>query len=146
MMKTILAIIGIAVLLGCVGIVVVHQRARTGHQTLSVTDVSKPLTASVRAPIGPFRAGTLLVIVEGHLDGEAALTVVSNHGRDLRETALHGPAIAVVVGGTEEWVDDLQVNYRPGTAKSGQLSLSLYCGKNLTPEDRVRFQRISQSK
>jgi len=82
------------------------------------------------------------VIVEGHLDGDASLEIISNHGRDRQELALHGPQVAIATGGAEAWVDDLQVKYHANAAKTGQLYVSLYCGKNLTPEDEARVNQI----
>ena len=117
--------------------------SRDSHQTFTVTDVSRPFTASVHSPHFAL-AGGLYVIVEGHLDSDAMLEIISNHGRDRKEIDLRSPQVAFATGGGEEWVDDLQVMYRPNTAKTGQLYVSLYCGKNLTPDDRVRFNRIGR--
>jgi hypothetical protein len=82
---------------------------------------------------------------EGHLDSDASLEIISNHGRGRQEIALHSPQIAIATGGGEEWVDDLQVEYHPNAAKAGQLYVSIYCGKNLTPDDATRFNQIKRT-
>ena len=115
--------------------------SRDSHQTFTVTDVSRPFVASVHSPHFALH-GALYVIVEGHLDGDASLKLISNHGRDRQEIALHSPQVAIATGGAEEWVDDLQIEYHASAAKTGQLYVSLYCGKNLAPDDEARFNRI----
>ena len=77
----------------------------------------------------------MFVLVEGQLDGDAVLHVTTNRGRDHREIPLHGPQVSFITGGAEDWVDDLEVQYRPTTAKTGQLYVALYCGTGFTPDD-----------
>lgn len=117
-----------------------------GHKSVTISDVSREFSASVRAPVRPFGSGALYVIVEGRLDGDAALEVISNRGRDRREVSLRGPEVSFITGGAEDWVDDLKVHYRPGTAKTGQLYVALYCGTGFTSEDSARYSRISQKR
>jgi hypothetical protein len=117
---------------------------RRGHQALTVTNISKPFVVSVHSPRFALHGG-LYVIVEGHLDSDASLEIISNHGRGRQEIALHSPQIAIATGGGEEWVDDLQVEYHPNAAKAGQLYVSIYCGKNLTPDDATRFNQIRRT-
>ena len=117
-----------------------------GHKSVMVSDVSRPFSASVRAPVRPFGSGAVYVLVEGRLDGDATLEIVSNRGRDRREVALRAPDVSIISGGAEDWVDDLQIHYRPDTAKTGQLYIALYCGTRFTPEDAARYNRISRSR
>ena len=138
-------IIFLALLLLGVGVLGVVLWPR-GHKSITVRDVSRPFSASVHAPVRPFGSGAVYVLVEGRLDGDAALEVVSNRGRDRREVALRAPNVSVICGGAEDWVDDLQVHYRPDTAKTGQLYIALYCGTGFTPDDAARYNRISRSR
>ena len=117
-----------------------------GHRSAINSDASREFSVSVRAPVRPLGSGALYVLVEGQLDGDAALEVVSNHGRDRREVSLHGRDVSLVTGGAEDWVDDLEVHYHPGTAKTGQLYIALYCGTGFTPEDWARYSRISRKR
>jgi len=34
------------------------------------------------------------------------------------------------IGGTEAWADDLVVQFEPGSAKQGHLTIRMVCGKN----------------
>jgi hypothetical protein len=139
---TIILLGALLLISGCVAFVLWPR----GHRSLVVTEVSQPFSAAVFSPIRPLGSGGLFVLVEGRLDGDAVLEVTSNQGRDRREVPLHGPQISFVIGGTEDWVDDLQVQYRPTTAKTGQLYVALYCGTDFTPDDRERYSRISRNK
>lgn len=111
------------------------------HRSVVLTDVAHPVSLGVHAPL-VHSYGGLFVIVEGHLDGDAELDITSNHGRDQRRMLLHGTAIEAAEGGAEEWGEDLQVSYHPGTAKTGQLYIAIYCGEGLTREDNERSKRI----
>ena len=138
---TIIFLSALVFIVGCVAFVLWPR----GHRSLVITDVSQPFSASVSAPIRPFGSGELYVLVEGRLDGDAVLEVISNRGRDRREIPLNGPQVSFTTGGAEDWVDDLQVQYRPTTAKAGQLYIALYCGTTFTPDDRERHFRISRN-
>ena len=63
----------------------------------------------------------------------------------LRALLLRGPKIARLSGGPGEWAGDVQVHYHPTSAKTGRLYVALYCGADFTPEDAVRYSRISRS-
>ena len=127
---------------GCIAFVLWPR----GHQSLVVIDVTQPFSASVTAPIRPLGSGALFVFIEGQLDGDAVLEVSSNRGRDRREFPLRGPQVAFIAGGAEAWVDDLQINYRPTTAKASQLYVALYCGARFTPDDLKRYSRLSSNR
>lgn len=138
-------IIFVSVLLllgGCVAYVLWPR----GHRSFVISDVSQPVSASVSSPLLPFGGGGLYVIVEGQLDGDAVLQVISSRGRDRREISLRGPQISFVEGSAEAWTGDLQVQYRPTTAQAGQLYVALYCGTGFTSEDYERYVRISRNK
>jgi hypothetical protein len=138
---TIIYLSAFGLIVGCVAFVLWPR----GYRSWVITEVSQPFSVSVSAPIRPLGSGELFVIVEGQLDGEAILEVTSNRGRDRREIPLRGPQVFITTGSHEEWVDDLQVQYRPSTAKAGQLYVSLYCGTSFTPQDRERHFRISRN-
>jgi hypothetical protein len=127
---------------GCIAFVLLPR----GHQSLVITDVSHPFLASVTSPIRPLGSGALFVFIEGQLDGDAVLEVTSNRGRDRREFPLRGPQVSFITGGAEDWVDDLQIQYRPTTAKAGQLYVALYCGAGFTPDDLKRYSRLSRNR
>jgi hypothetical protein len=143
--KAIIAFLCLGFIFICAGFVR-KQMAQAGHTSFVVTDVSKPFSASVPKSIWPKLDGALFVIVEGHLDGDAAIDITPNHGRDKREIILHGAQIAIVEGSAEEWVDDLQIQYHPGTAKNGELYFGLYCGASFSKEDWARYLRIESQK
>ena len=118
-----------------------------GYDSRRFTDLSRPFSLSVSAPpFSPLRPGSLFVLVEGRLDGDAVLQVYSNHGRDYREIHLRAPSVADFTGGPEEWVDDLRVDYQPGSAKAGDLYIAVYCGARFTEADWERFRRISATR
>lgn len=71
------------------------------------------------------------MLATGHLDGDATLQIVSNHGRDQRMETLSGDFEEKRFGEPEAWVTDLNVRFLPGTARSGEVTLALYCGRNL---------------
>jgi hypothetical protein len=138
-----------AILLSCLVLIigsVAFVRWPQGHKSVFVTDLSRPFTVAVSSPTWLSGSGALFVIVEGQCDGDAVLDIISNHGRDRRQLLLHGPQISTIIGGAEEWVEDLEVQYRPGTAKTGQLYVALYCGDGFTPTDFERFYRISRKR
>lgn len=101
-----------------------------GHDSFVVSDVTRPMQRAIRAPVLLFRNGALFVTVDGQLDGDATLLVVSNHGRDRRTEVLSGIVHGRTIGGAEEWVDDLVVRFEPGSARCGQLTIRMACGKN----------------
>lgn len=68
--------------------------------------------------------------MDGQLDGDATLQIDSNHGRDRRTEVLSGTIQGKTIGGAEEWVDDLVVQFNPGTARQGHLTILMACGKN----------------
>ncbi len=121
----------IPVLLVCVavGISMGIQSSR-GHGQFLVSDVTQSMQQTVKAPFMPFRNGALFVTVDGQLDGDATLQIVSNHGRDRRTETLSGTIQDKTIGGPEEWVDDLVVQFEPGSAKQGHLTILMACGKN----------------
>ncbi|MEN3940577.1 hypothetical protein WJU23_04725 [Prosthecobacter sp. SYSU 5D2] len=77
------------------------------------------------------------VIFKGHLDGDATLDIVSNQGRDRHQIRLKPGEVMGSYGGAEDWTDDIQVRYTPGTARSGHLYLSVYSGRILSQEDSL---------
>ena len=101
-----------------------------GHGQFLVSDVTQPMQKEIKAPFMPFRNGALFVTVDGQLNGDATLQIVSNHGRDRRTEVLSGTIQNKIIGGAEEWVDDLVVRFEPGSAKQGHLTIVMTCGKN----------------
>ena len=55
-----------------------------------VSDVTRPVECSIKAPMFLFRDGALFVTVEGKLDGNARLDIISNNGLDKRTETLSG--------------------------------------------------------
>jgi hypothetical protein len=106
------------------------QRSR-GLGQFVVSDVTQPMQKAIKAPVMPFRNGALFVAVDAQLDGDATLLIISNHGRDRRTEALSGTIQDKIIGGAEEWVDDLVVRFEPGSAKQGYVRILMACGKNL---------------
>ena len=101
-----------------------------GHGHFVVSDVTRPMERAIRAPVVLFRNGALFVTVDGQLDGDATLLILSNHGRDRRNEVLSGTMQGRTIGGAEEWVDDLVVRFEPGSARRGQVRIQMACGKN----------------
>lgn len=123
-LKILLVLICVAV----VTVVAIH-RSR-GHGELVVLDVIQPIEKGIKAPFMPFRNGALFVTVQGELDGDATLQIVSNHGRDRRTEVLSGSIRTKNIGDAEEWVDDLVVRFEPGSAKHGHVRMLMACGRN----------------
>ena len=101
-----------------------------GHGNFVVSDVTRPMEGAIRTPVLLFRNGALFVTVDGQLDGDAALLILSNHGRDRRTEVLSGTIQGRTIGGAEEWVDDLVVRFEPGSARRGQVRIQMACGRN----------------
>jgi len=115
---------------GAIVIVAGLQWSR-GHGIIVVSDVTRAVQQTIKAPIMPFRNGALFVAVDGQLDGDATLQITSNRGRDHRTEVLSGTIQNKTIGGAEEWVDDIVVRFEPGSAKQGHVRIQMACGKNL---------------
>lgn len=127
-------ILSALILLACTGAAVIWLLSQ-GHTAKTTSDVTQPFELQTSAPVGPFRTGALYVIATGHMDGDATLQITSNDGRDHRTETLSGNFERQQFGGPEEWVKDLSVRFVPGTARHGEVTLALYCGRNM-PRDK----------
>lgn len=132
-MKRISIAAALVVIALCATVFIWHKSR--GCAVFEVRDVTKAAEFRVKAPVMPFRNGALFVRAEGHLNGNATLNILSNKGRDHRTGQLADNFGSKQYGGPEDWVDDLLVQYSPGTATEGQITLTLACGRNL-PERR----------
>lgn len=101
----------------------------TGEGKLIVADVTQACKQRVFAPLIFSRNGNLSVIVNGDIDGNATLRIVSNHGRDVRVKTLSEHALGEIVREYEAWVGDVVVLFEPGTARNGHLEILIACGK-----------------
>lgn len=109
----------------------VAQHHYRGVGGFVVSDVTSLAEFSIKAPMFPFRNGALFVTVEGQLDGDARLDIISNNGLDKQTEPLSGKISKKTIGGAEEWASDLVVRYVPGSAKQGNVKIQMVCGKNL---------------
>ena len=101
----------------------------TGEGSLVVDDVTQRYSKRVFAPLLFFRNGNLSVTVNGNLDGDATLRIVSNHGRDIRTKTLTEHTLGEIVREYEAWAGDVVVLFEPGTARNGHLEILTTCGK-----------------
>jgi hypothetical protein len=129
---------------GCIFIVLIvlgvvawlANASSQSHASIKLTQVDQVCNLAAYSP--PFQLdGNMRVIYQGHLDGDATLDVVSNRGRDRHQIRVKPGEVMGNYGGAEDWVDDIQVRYTPGTARSGHLYLSVYCGKKPSREDAL---------
>jgi hypothetical protein len=102
-----------------------------GHAIVIIDNVTRPVEHSIKSPLKPFCNGAVYVQVDGYLNGDATLQIISNHGRDSRTELISGQLLKKRFGGPEEWADDLLVRYLPGTATTGHIALTLACGRNI---------------
>jgi hypothetical protein len=132
--------IGVIILIGIC--IVVWALFPKSHDTISISDIGIPHSASVRAPSMPFRDGAMYVLYEGSIDSDARIEVTSNRGRDQHTIDLKKGSIAGAYGGPEHWVDDLTIEYNPMGATTGEIKIGLYCG-TFTEEGREWYRRIT---
>ena len=112
-----------------------------GHESGRFNDVSGPFELSAYAPPLIWSSGSAYAIVEGHLDGSAKIRVIGNHNRDVQEFKVGPGNVLVRVGGPEHWVDDYHIQFQPISTTNGHLYASVYCGENLSEEDREIYHR-----
>jgi len=134
--------IGVIILIGIC--IVAWALFPNSHDTISITDIGTPRSASVRAQIIPFRSGAMYVLYEGSIDSDARIEVTSNRGRDQYTIESKKGDIAGAYGGPEHWVDDLTIEYNPMGATTGEIKIGLYCG-TFTEEGRGWHRRLTQN-
>ena len=113
-------------------------------EIITITDLSSPVEACVRAPIRPLGSGAMYVMYEGDVDSAARIEVRSNHGRDAHTIELAPGRVQGVYGGAEMWVDDLSIRFVSLAGASGNLRIGLYCGASFSDADRQWHQQLTR--
>jgi hypothetical protein len=131
------------ILVLCAGAGLLWAIRPTGYQETRITEFTKPVSLSVRAPWIPFRSGAVMVEVEGEISGEGELLVCEHESEEPQRIRVFGPKVFYRFGGAENWSDRVKVTFLPKGIREGSLELRVYCGVYPKPVETKPEQGVS---
>ena len=109
-MKRICVLALIAILVGCSG----------NNQAYNIADVTKSETITLKKISSQGNINSMTVVGKGHLDGTAEIVLIVN-GKPYKTGSLSGDVD--FRWGSDWYSDSAQIEYKPSSVKSGNLSL-----------------------